>query len=75
MHYLELSSKNVVRFDSVSQLTNVFFDDSNKQVSILRFLAHCHLIHLHISLVGLFGQKWRRHGNHSEITFKSRARH
>lgn len=37
MYYLELSSKNVVRFDSVSQLTNVFFDDSNKQVSFICF--------------------------------------
>ncbi|XP_063701489.1 regulator of MON1-CCZ1 complex [Culicoides brevitarsis] len=36
MYYLELSSKNVVRFDSVSQLTNVFFDDSNKQVFSVR---------------------------------------
>lgn len=35
MYYLELSSKNIVRFDSVSQLTNVFFDDSNKQVSFI----------------------------------------
>lgn len=31
LYYLELSS-NPIRFDSVSQLTNVFFDDSNRQV-------------------------------------------
>lgn len=31
VHYIELS-KNPIRFDAVSQLTNVFFDDSNKQV-------------------------------------------
>lgn len=32
LHYVELC-KNPIRFDAVSQLTNVFFDDSNKQVS------------------------------------------
>ena len=31
--YLELSKKNI-RFDPVSTVTNVFFDDSNRQVSI-----------------------------------------
>jgi len=31
IHYIELSP-NPIRFDAVSQLTNVFFDDSNKQV-------------------------------------------
>lgn len=31
LYYLELSSE-VIRFEPVSQLTNVFFDDSNKQV-------------------------------------------
>lgn len=30
--YLELNS-NPVRFESVSQVTNVFFDDCNRQVS------------------------------------------
>lgn len=30
--YLELCS-DPIRFDSVSQITDVFFDDSNKQVS------------------------------------------
>lgn len=30
--YLELSS-NPLRFEAVNQLTNVFFDDSNKEVS------------------------------------------
>lgn len=30
--YLELS-ENPVRFEAVNQVTNVFFDDSNKQVS------------------------------------------
>lgn len=29
--YLELS-KNPLRFEAVNQLTNVFFDDSNKEV-------------------------------------------
>lgn len=31
--YLELST-NPLRFEAVNQLTNVFFDDSNKDVSI-----------------------------------------
>lgn len=31
-YYLELCN-DPIRFDAVSQLTNVFFDDSNKQVS------------------------------------------
>lgn len=31
--YLELSS-NPIRFEAVGQLTNVFFDDSNRQVII-----------------------------------------
>lgn len=35
LYYLELSS-NPIRFDSVSQLTNVFFDDGNRQVSTPR---------------------------------------
>lgn len=30
-HYLELGNAPI-RFESVSQLTNVFFDDSNRQV-------------------------------------------
>lgn len=34
LFYLELSSEPI-RFDAVSQLTNVFFDDSNRQVSIV----------------------------------------
>lgn len=33
LFYLELSSEPI-RFDAVSQLTNVFFDDSNRQVSV-----------------------------------------
>lgn len=32
IHYLELS-KDPIRFDVASQLTSVFFDDSNKQVN------------------------------------------
>lgn len=32
LFYLELSAEPI-RFDAVSQLTNVFFDDSNRQVS------------------------------------------
>ncbi|XP_065361103.1 regulator of MON1-CCZ1 complex [Calliphora vicina] len=35
VHYIELS-KNPIRFDAVSQLTNVFFDDSNKQIFAVR---------------------------------------
>lgn len=31
--YLELS-ENPVRFEAVNQVTNVFFDDSNKQVML-----------------------------------------
>lgn len=31
--YLELS-KEPIRFEAVNQLTNVFFDDSNKDVSV-----------------------------------------
>ncbi|KAK3926901.1 Regulator of MON1-CCZ1 complex [Frankliniella fusca] len=34
-YYLELSS-SVVKFDSVSKVTNVFFDDTNKQVFAVR---------------------------------------
>lgn len=32
-YYLELCS-DPIRFDSVSQITDVFFDDSNKQVRL-----------------------------------------
>lgn len=32
--YLELTN-NPVRFEAVNQVTNVFFDDSNKQVKTL----------------------------------------
>lgn len=32
IYYLELS-KNPIRFDVASQLTSVFFDDTNKQVN------------------------------------------
>lgn len=32
-YYLELCN-DPIRFDSVSQITDVFFDDSNKQVRI-----------------------------------------
>ncbi|XP_041450404.1 regulator of MON1-CCZ1 complex isoform X2 [Drosophila obscura] len=35
IHYIELS-RNPIRFDAVSQLTNVFFDDSNKQIFAVR---------------------------------------
>lgn len=35
LYYLELSP-NPIRFDAVSQLTNVFFDDSNRQVFAVR---------------------------------------
>lgn len=32
-YYLELTN-SPIRFEAVSQLTNVFFDDSNRQVSL-----------------------------------------
>ncbi|KAL7731723.1 hypothetical protein ACLKA6_018085 [Drosophila palustris] len=35
IHYIELSN-NCIRFDAASQLTNVFFDDSNKQILAVR---------------------------------------
>ncbi|XP_053952635.1 regulator of MON1-CCZ1 complex [Anastrepha ludens] len=35
LHYIELS-KCPIRFDAVSQLTNVFFDDSNRQIFAVR---------------------------------------
>ncbi|XP_030375333.1 regulator of MON1-CCZ1 complex [Scaptodrosophila lebanonensis] len=35
LNYIELTS-NPIRFDAVSQLTNVFFDDSNKQIFAVR---------------------------------------
>lgn len=35
LHYIELS-KDPITFDSVSQLTNVFFDDSNRQIFAVR---------------------------------------
>ncbi|XP_034659319.1 regulator of MON1-CCZ1 complex isoform X2 [Drosophila subobscura] len=35
IHYIELS-RIPIRFDAVSQLTNVFFDDSNKQIFAVR---------------------------------------
>lgn len=40
-YYLELCS-DPIRFDSVSQITDVFFDDSNKQVrlKLLSFSYH-----------------------------------
>lgn len=41
-HYLELSEAPI-RFDSVSLLTNVFFDDTNGQVGILLYMQ-CFLI-------------------------------
>jgi hypothetical protein len=37
-YYLELSP-SPVRFESVSKVTNVFFDDSNKQAR--KFLKFC----------------------------------
>lgn len=45
LYYLELSS-NPIRFDSVSQLTNVFFDDSNRQVKKKKFLSKKEIIYL-----------------------------
>lgn len=38
-YYLELCN-DPIRFDSVSQITDVFFDDSNKQVGILENGTH-----------------------------------
>lgn len=41
-YYLELCN-DPIRFDSVSQITDVFFDDSNKQVlQSLSILFKCH---------------------------------
>lgn len=37
--YLELSD-NPIRFEAVNHVTNVFFDDSNKQVSVLFKNSH-----------------------------------
>lgn len=39
--YLELSN-NPIRFEAVGQLTNVFFDDSNRQV-----LFHFSIVYLY----------------------------
>ena len=43
-YYVELS-KAPIRFEPVSKVTNVFFDDSNRQVSIylISKSGHCHL--------------------------------
>lgn len=38
-HYLELSAYPV-KFEAVSHVTNVFFDDSNKQVTFLSFYCN-----------------------------------
>lgn len=35
-YYLQLSEKNFLKFDPVSQLTNVFFDDTNRQIFIVK---------------------------------------
>ena len=35
--YIELS-KNPIRFEPVSKVTNVFFDDSNRQARIYQYL-------------------------------------
>lgn len=48
-YYLELCS-DPIRFDSVSQITNVFFDDSNKEVCSFNFIF---LTNLHIYLTFL----------------------
>lgn len=34
--YLFLSERNYLKFDPVSQITNVFFDDSKKQIFIVK---------------------------------------
>ena len=36
--YIELS-KNPIRFEPVSKVTNVFFDDSNRQASIYQYIS------------------------------------
>ena len=38
-HYLFLSENNYLKFDPVSQITNVFFDDSKKQIFIVKSAA------------------------------------
>lgn len=51
VYYLELSPEPII-FDAVSQLTNVFFDDSNRQVNVYTppikttHLEICHVINL-----------------------------
>lgn len=35
-HYLHLSPNNYLKFDPVSQITNVFFDDSKKQLFVVK---------------------------------------
>jgi hypothetical protein len=42
-YYLELSA-TPIRFEPVSKVTNVFFDDSNKQVSKLQMYSMKRLI-------------------------------
>lgn len=43
LDYLELSS-NPLRFEAVNQLTNVFFDDSNKEVrNLICLFCSCFL--------------------------------
>ena len=46
-YFVELG-KNPVRFDPVGEVTNVFFDESNKQVS--GFASHCVALFVIISL-------------------------
>lgn len=63
--YLELS-ENPVRFEAVNQVTNVFFDDSNKQAScvriyyVLSFISHPIKFFNH--LLGVCRTIWWRHG-------------
>jgi regulator of MON1-CCZ1 complex len=38
-YYLYLSENNYLKFDPVSQITNVFFDDSKRQIFIVKSAA------------------------------------
>lgn len=46
-HYLELSAYPV-KFEAVSHVTNVFFDDSNKQVIMYFYLFYCNTYYVKI---------------------------
>ena len=55
--YIELS-KNPIRFEPVSKVTNVFFDDSNRQASIYQYPVVCTqvLYKAHVLYCALFSR-------------------